>query len=105
MLEEDSAGPRLVTPEPFDPNAFLTTDDGRRTGGVYGLVKATAATVGLASPLIGGVAVGLAGVSLSAVAFPVTASVGAAIAVTKIVDAGAKTLMADLQALSEGAQR
>ncbi len=87
VLEEDSAGPRLVTPEPFDPNAFLTTSDGRRTVGVYGLVKATAATVGVASPIVGGVAVGVAGVSLSAIAFPVAASVGAAIAVAKIVDA------------------
>ncbi len=54
--------------------------------GIYGLVKATAATVGVASPIVGGVAMAAAGVSLAAIAFPVTATVGAAIAAAKIVD-------------------
>jgi predicted GTPase len=87
VIGDDTTDSQLVSPEPLDIGSFLVLADGRRPTGVYGLVKAAAATMGVASPIVGGVAMAAAGVSLAVVAFPVAAGVGAAIAVAKVVDA------------------
>lgn len=83
---EEGAQSQLVAWEAFDSRAILLADDGRRPLGAYGVVKAAATTMGVASPIVGGVAMGLAGASLAVVAFPVAATVGAAIALAKITD-------------------
>jgi hypothetical protein len=86
ILGPDATSSQLVSPEPIDTASLLLADDGRRPMTAYGMVKAAAATVGVASPIVGGVAMAAAGVSLAAIAFPVSATVGAAIAALKIVD-------------------
>lgn len=86
VVGEDTTGAHLVSPEPLDTGSFLILAEGHQRMGVYGLVKAAATTMGVASPIVGGVAMAAAGASLAVVAFPVAAGVGAAIAVAKVVD-------------------
>jgi hypothetical protein len=83
---ESSTESELVAWEAFDSRAVLLSDEGRRPLGTYDLVKAAATTISVASPVVGGVAMGLAGASLAVVAFPVTATVAAAIALAKVTD-------------------
>lgn len=85
-IKGDTAESQLVAWEAFDSRAVLLSDEGRRPLGAYGVVKAAATTMGVVSPVVGGVAMGLAGASLAVVAFPVAATVAAAIAMAKVTD-------------------
>ncbi|SFE74078.1 hypothetical protein SAMN05216251_10522 [Actinacidiphila alni] len=82
----DTRESQLVAWEAFDGRAVLLSNDGRQPMSAYGVVKTAATTMGVVSPVVGGVAMGLAGLSLAAVAFPVAATVAAAIAMAKITD-------------------
>lgn len=87
-LGAEGEGAQLVGPEALNLNEMFANTPERRTHDVYGLVKAAAAAVGAAGPIIGGVAWVMTSLSLAAIALPA----GIALLGSAVVIAGGKAL-------------
>ncbi|NSC22769.1 hypothetical protein FM076_16975 [Streptomyces albus subsp. chlorinus] len=87
-LGGQDAAAQLVAPEPMDPGDLLNPLDERRPLGLYGMVQAAAATIGVVGPMAGGATWLMSSLSLASLVFPV----GAAVAVGLAGSLGAKAL-------------